>query len=256
MEKLAIITGAFNIIVEFILLMAVDRISGFATPMWKKAMCACVIGLYASLCMLPWGAATSGSYLRWCLLTVIGLALYWRSSKCVPKIMLFLLLNFGVEGFQNLAQEKQLLSFSLAGLVIAFICVFCFRDGGSQRYIAVELNHNDRSLHLTALVDSGNTLRDPITGEPVLIISHKAAQELTGLTKAQLCSPLDTLESIPFMGLRLIPYHSIGMDNGMLLAMFLPGCKLAGKEKDLLVAFAPAGLGKEGSFQALAGGDL
>lgn len=256
MEKLAIITGVFNLIVEFILLMAVDRISGFATLLWKKAICACVIGLYATLCMLQWSTAISGSGLRWCLLAVVGIALYWRSGKCLPKIMLFLLLNFGVEGFQNLAQEEQLLSFSLAGVVIAFICVFCFRDGASQRYIAVELYYAGRSLHLTALVDSGNTLRDPVTGEPVLIISHKAATELTGLTRAQLSSPLDTLESSPIMGLRLIPYHSIGMDNGMLLAMALQGCKLAGKEKDLLVAFAPAGLGKEGAFQALVGGDL
>ena len=256
MEKLVYVVGIFHLIVAYILLMAVDRLSGYYCSQWKKVLFACLLGLYGSLCLLPQWSVLAKPLARWGLLALMGVGLYWRGGKLLPRLALLLLLNFGVDGFQRIASEKELLSFAAAGVAIAFICVFSFRDASSQRYLSVELVNGSVHLCLTALVDTGNTLRDPVTGEPVLIISHKAAFMLTGLTRQQLSDPLTTMEKAPISGLRLIPYHSIGKDNGMLLGMRLSGCKIAGKEKDLLVAFAPSGLGKESSFQALAGGEL
>lgn len=256
MEELVFVVGAFNFIVEFILLMAVDRLSGYASSRWKKLLWASFVGIYGGLCLTSRFRFLGAVPLRWGFLTLLGILLYWRGGKMLPRLALMLLLNFGVDGFQRIADENQLFSFAAAGVLIAFLCVFCFRDGASQRYIAVELVYGETRVPLTALVDTGNTLCDPVTGERVLIISHGAAYRLTGLTKQQLTNPLDTMEQGTIPGLRLIPYHSVGKENGMLLGLRLTGCKIAGKERDLLVAFAPAGLGKEGSFQALAGGLL
>lgn len=256
MEKLVIVVGIFRFVVAYILLMAVDRLSGYECGQWRKLVFACVFGLYGSICLLPRWSVLAGPFFRWGLLLIMGTALYWRGGKLLPRLALLLLLNFCVDGFQRIASQDELLSFAVAGVAIAFVCVFSFRDAASQRYLSVELKYGSTYLFLTALVDTGNCLRDPVTGEPVLIISCKAAFQLTGLTREQLNDPLAVIEQAPVSGLRLIPYHSIGQDHGMLLALRLPGCKVAGKEKDLLVAFAPTGLGKESSFQALAGGEL
>ncbi len=256
MQELALVVGLFNFIVEYILLMAVDRLSSYPTPIWKKAVVAAVSGVQGGLCLMPGFAFLGRSLWRWCVLAGLGLFLYLRGGKKLARLAIMLLLNFGVEGFQQFASQNQLLSFAAAGVMVAMICVLCFRDSTSQRYLSVELRYADVKLDITALADTGNTLRDPVTGEGVLIVSHKVAHQLTGLTRQQLVRPLETLTAQPIPGLRLIPYHCVGCDNGMLLALRLPGCKIGGKEKDLLVAFAPAGLGKEGSFQALAGGVL
>lgn len=256
MEKLIFVVGVFNFIVEFILLMAVDRLSGYSSSRWSKLFAASLIGLYGGLCLTSQFSFLGAVPFRWSLLGLLGLFLYWRGGKMLPRLALMLLLNFGIDGFQRLADQNQLFSFAAAGVLVAFICVFCFRDSASQRYASVELVYEGNHVSLTALIDTGNTLRDPVTGEPVLIISHKAAYQLTGLTRQQLANPLETAEQAVIPGLRLIPYHSVGKENGMLLGLRLNGCKIAGKEKDLLVAFAPAGLGKEDSFQALAGGVL
>ena len=103
-----------------------------------------------------------------------------------------------------------------------------------------------------ALRDTGNTLRDPITGGEVLVIGADAAGELTGLTQAQLRNPIDSLGTIP--GLRLIPYHSIGNEGGFLLALKLQNVKIGSWKGSSLVAFAPEGLNLEGTYQALTGG--
>ena len=256
MERLVSIVGIFHLIVAYILLMAVDRLSGYYTGQWKKLCFACVYGLYGSLCLLPQWGALAMPLVRWALLVFMGVLLYLRGGKLFSRLALLLLLNVGVDGFQRLASQEELLSFAAAGIAIAFICVFSFRDASSRRYLSVELTNGSVRICLTALVDTGNHLHDPVTGEPVLVISYKAASLLTGLTYEQLNDPLTTIEHAPISGLRLIPYHSIGCDHGMLLAMRFQGCKIAGKEKPVLVAFASMGLGKENSFQALAGGDL
>ena len=42
-------------------------------------------------------------------------------------------------------------------------------------------------VSIVALRDSGNTLRDPVSGEQVLVVSGEVAEKLTGLTQEQLC---------------------------------------------------------------------
>lgn len=256
MEKLIFVVGALNLVVEYILLMAVDRLSGFSSSRWRKLLCASLAGVYGGLSLTNRYAFLGLIPVRWGFLALAGLFLYWKGGKMLPRLALMLLLNFGIEGFQSLADKDQLFAFAAAGILISFLCVISFRDNASQRYVSVELTYGANRAALTALVDSGNTLHDPISGEPVVIISHKAAYQLTGLTRQQLLNPLDTMEKSGIPGLRLIPYHSVGKENGLLLALRLTGCKIAGKEKDLLVAFAPAGLGKEGLIQALVGGVL
>ena len=55
-------------------------------------------------------------------------------------------------------------------------------------------------------------------------------------------------------GLRLIPYRAIGVAGGLLLAVRLEGVRIGNKNADTLVAFAPEGLGGNGTYRALTGG--
>ena len=140
---------------------------------------------------------------------------------------------------------------SAAG-VICLLCCIGFRGKlGGTSYVPVELNYADRHIVLTALQDTGNTLRDPVTGQQVLVIGADAANKLIGLTKSQLQTPVESVNAIP--GLRLIPYHSVG-SNGFLLAMRLSNVKIGSWQGSTLVAFAPEGLSGEGAYQALTGG--
>ena len=45
----------------------------------------------------------------------------------------------------------------------------------------VDIRHGPHHLTLTALIDSGNLLRDQVTGLPVIVISRRAAQRLVQL---------------------------------------------------------------------------
>ena len=109
-------------------------------------------------------------------------------------------------------------------------------------------------MKLLALRDTGNTLRDPITGKQVMVINLEAASKLTGLTRQQLQAPLETIAKRPIAGLRLIPFHTIGQGSGMMLAMAFEDVIVNGRKERSVVAFAPENFGEKGVWQALVGG--
>ena len=123
-----------------------------------------------------------------------------------------------------------------------------------RRLIPVEIIGQGKTIHLHALYDTGNELRDPVTGESVLVIGSPEAKRLTGLTKKQLAEPLKTMEQMPLPGLRLVPFRAVGAEHGLLLAMRFRRVRVGRRTGDALVAFAPQSFGTE--YQALAGGTL
>ena len=138
---------------------------------------------------------------------------------------------------------------------VLLLCMFGFRGvPGSREYVPVELNWKGRREELLALRDTGNTLRDPVTGQSVLIVDAAAAWHLLGLTRQQLQKPVETVAAGEFPGLRLIPYSTVGQSNGMLAALRMENVRIDQWRGSTLVAFAPAGLDAEGGYRALTGG--
>lgn len=78
----------------------------------------------------------------------------------------------------------------------------------------VELRVEDRSVMLPAMLDSGNLLRDPVTGLPVLVIPAKAARTLF----PSLADP-SFLPGLP-LGFRLLNVRTAA--GSALLPMFRP----------------------------------
>ena len=126
---------------------------------------------------------------------------------------------------------------------------------GTVQYEQVVFGNTGKPISVLALRDTGNTLKDPVTGESVLVISPEVACRLTGLTQEQLREPLDTMAGKVLPGLRLIPYQTIN-GAGMLLGMRFQNVKIGNRKVDPIVAFATEGLGRGDVYQALTGGTL
>lgn len=141
----------------------------------------------------------------------------------------------------------------LGAVIVASLSVLGFRNGYAKQYLPVILRHNDKSVVLTALFDSGNTLRDPVTGQPVLVVAAEVAEKLIGVKKEDLRVPYGVIGRLP--GSRLVPFRAVGCENGLMLAVRIRDVSVGNWRGSCLVAFAPNGLGAE-KFQALVGGTL
>lgn len=241
-----------NFLVDWLLLMGAGRLCGYPLSPGRTALGAVLGGLYGGVCLLPGFGFLGNTLWRMAMLLFMAVIAYGFEKSAVPRGALFLLLSMALGG---VAQETKGDFFSIAASAggLCLLCILGFRGrvaGG--RYLPVELSYGDCHLRLTALEDTGNTLRDPVTGASVLVVDGATAGKLTGLTKAQLEQPVENIGALP--GLRLIPYRAVGTESGMLLALKLNNVKIGPWEGSRLVAFAPGSLGVSGEYQALTGG--
>lgn len=243
-----------NFLVDWMLLLGTNRLAGYPLSWGRTALAAAAGGLYGISCLLP-GFSFLGSFL-WrgvSLVLMGGTAFGWHSGS-LRRIGIFVLLSLAMGGLAEAVGRGDLVLLVAEAAGLWALCGVLFRNDCAASYIPVRLCCGGRTVSLTALRDTGNTLRDPVTGEQVLVAGADVAGELLGLTSRQLRDPIGTVASGRYAGLRLIPYRSVGQPGGMLLAVRMEESTVGGKKMRPLVAFAPEDLGGGGAYRMLTGG--
>lgn len=121
-------------------------------------------------------------------------------------------------------------------------------------------------VELTALVDSGNRLREPMSGAPVMVVDLAAVTaQLPPAVRAAALHPErpELLAALPppwDQSCRPVPYQSLGRASGLLLSVLPTGLRISnpvvgGRDRDsqtrLYIGLSPAPLDPSGLFQAL-----
>lgn len=242
-----------NFLVDFLLLVGTNRLVGYPNGIQKCMIAGALGGFYAGACMLPgFHFLGNGLWRVVCLILMGGIAFGWNRSG-IQRGAIFLLLTMAMGGIATGLHAESFWTLVGAGVGIWMLCRMGFR-GGQKEYVPVALNWNDRKMCLVALRDTGNTLRDPVSGESVLVAGADVAENLLGLTCHQLSHPVETLASTDIPGIRLIPYHAVGQPGGLLIAVRFRQAKIGNTYADPLVAFAPEVLARGEVYQMLTGG--
>ena len=117
--------------------------------------------------------------------------------------------------------------FVITTKLFSFLSGKSFRTNSLKKKLYISFENN--TAELTALLDTGNSLVDPISLSPVIIVEYK---QMKNLFSKDIQLSLDKLDSdnitwimkdIILKGLpaRLIPFSSLGKRNGMLIG-FVP----------------------------------
>lgn len=243
-----------NFCVDFLLLLGTNRLAGYPPGVVRIFLAAAFGALYSGVCLIRGFHFLSGGLWRVVSLALLtGIAFGWEPGS-FRRCGIFLLLSAALGGVTLGLGRTRLLLLLLCAAGVWILCVITSGNGvGKNQYIPVRLCYGGRNVELTALRDTGNTLRDPVTGERVLVIGASPTQKLTGLSREQLKHPLETLAHGPIPGLRLIPYSSVG-GSGMLLGLRLKDVTVGNRKQGAVVAFAPDGLDGAKGYEALTGG--
>lgn len=240
-----------NSVVDLLLLTGACVLAGYSPEKHRLIPAGVLGGLYT-------GAAATGQlyflgnwYWRLVFMGLVCMAGYGLHRATLRKGALYILLRLALDGIGAGMDQGGYWALGTGALGLCVVCCVGFRGGFGKRYVPVEVRHNGKCIHLTALYDTGNTLKDPLTGRSVMVVGPELAAELAGLTPQQLRTPAQTIFSLP--GGRLIPYRTISNSGGLLLALPLPDVRIGSWRGKCLVAFAPEQLGN-GEFQALTGG--
>ena len=243
-----------NFLVDGLLLMGANRLTGHPIGWRRCAQAAAVGGVYAGVCMLPECRFLGSTLWRIiCLAAMAAIAFGWNFSA-LRRGTIFVLLSMALGGMAIGLGRGNFASLVLAATGVALLCALGIRSPlGIDKYQPVELCWKGQRLKLIALVDTGNTLTDPITGESVLVVGMDIGSRL-GISREMIGDPITALTSGSLPGARLIPYRAVGKPGGMLLMLRLEEVRLGGRVVSPMVAFAPEELGRNDEYQALAGG--
>ena len=245
-----------NFAVDFFLLLGTNRLAGYPPGIRRAALAAAVGGLYAGACVMPGYSFLGNPFFRVVVLAAIGVVAFGVDQGGLRRSVLFLLLSMALGGLAICLDRGGFWSLVLASGILCLLCLLGFRGrAGQQRYVPVMIRYGGKEVHVTALVDTGNTLRDPVSGWPVLVVEYGVAEKLLPISRGELSRPIETMAMGKLPGIRLIPYSAVGQTAGMLLAVRPDSVQICGKNMEYVVAFAPQTLGC-GQYQALAGGAL
>lgn len=267
-----------NLTVDYLLLLASARITGEMISRPRLALGALLGGAYAALLFLPGGRWLAHPLCKVCSAVLMVLISFGRS----PGLLRLTLVFFGVSA----ALSGVVLALQLLGaggltlengvlytgfdvrlvLVTAIVCcavlshVFdrAARHGGRRGDLnPARLTLGEKSLCLTVLLDTGNTMTEPVCNRPVMVAEARALETLL----PREVDPADPVGTMERMGddelrrrFRLLPYRAVGVEYGMLLAVRTDRVELGGRElKGLLVALSPTPVSDGGAYQALMG---
>lgn len=217
--------------------------------LWRMLLTALMLSILAM-------AGQTGIGLRLLLLPLSALSplLAWPD---VPRrfrlrmVVTGALLSLWLTGFLRFISPAALPGALLLLAGCAALSVFpraVSRRGAAPPTTAVEVHVGPRQLTLTALVDSGNLLRDAITGLPVIVISQRAAVRLLPALPER-TNP-DALRAL-LPGMRLMPVRTVS--GTAMMTVLRPDCIRILTGASWQTAAALIGLSPDGyeGFQAL-----
>lgn len=248
------IAGLAVFLIQYLLILGTNKLFGWPLQLCRSALAAGIGSVYAVGCILPGYWHLGKPY--WWLLFYLAMAVmaFGIGRSALLSTAAFLVINLSLTGLALGIGKGG--AWSLLSCLAVSICgwALSFMERKRKGFIPLTVTYGRKTVCLTALVDTGNALRDPISGKQVIVVDQDVAMQLLGLGKQALEQPLQTVAAQKIPGLRLIPYHSIGCPSGMLVGLKMDEVKIGGETVDQIIAFAPQKIGSGKGFEALAGG--
>lgn len=241
-----------NFLVDLLLLVAANRLSGYPVGLKRAIPGAVVGGLYGGACILPGLSFLSGTLWRCVALAAMAVIAFGARRESLRRSVVFILLSMALGGIAVGLDGGSFWKLALSAAAVCAMCLLGFRGRLGEQYVPVEIVAEGEVVRLTALRDTGNTLTDPLTGQQVLVAGAQVGHRLLGLTREELADPVAAMGKVP--GLRLLPYHSVGRSDGLLIARRFSEVRIGSWRGSCLVAFAPEELGEGKPYEALTGG--
>lgn len=202
-----------NLAVDYFLLVLTAKVAGVYIKRSRLLASALVGALLAVLLYFPPLPKALALLLRLAVCCVTALAAFiGEPGKSWPRllgifVMVTLLLAGIVLGLSELGggarMQNGVLYFEISGTVMAlsFMAVYVLsglvlgkgRASPGRSYQEVTAEMGERTVRFRALTDSGNLLRDPMSGRKVIVVESRAIAPLFGGMTGELLQSLDAL---------------------------------------------------------------
>lgn len=164
----------------------------------------------------------------------------------------------------------------ILGAIIAFIIIMTAftvvksKITKKDMFCQIAIQINGKEIETTAMIDTGNLLKEPITNTPVIVVEHtllydcipkEILNHLEEILGGDFSNIPETIKEKYIAKLKFIPFSSLGKQNGMLLGMRAEAIKIRGNNKEekkegIMIGIYNKSLTKRGEYRALMGIEL
>lgn len=270
-----------NALVDYLLLLCAARLAGEPLKRLRFALGAVLGGGYAVAIFLPGLGFLERPACRLAAAVLMVLAAFWDSRRLGRQVLIFFALScafaggvlaISMLGGQGLSLNRGVIYSGMDLKIVLLSAAGCYavlslllqkavrHTGFTGELKAVRLELEDRTVELTALTDTGNTLTDPVTGQGVMVAEGERLLPLFAVSQRpsvqELRDPAGALERLTGAGghFRLLPYRAVGVDRGLLLAVRVDRAVVDGEDRGaMVVALSPTPVSDGGGYGALLG---
>ncbi len=282
-----------NLIINYLLLWTTSKISKKRASTMRILAGACLGAVYAVVMFFP-AFKIYYTFIAKILFSMVLIAVTFNIEKArefVKVLTIFYVVSFTFGGaalglfyFTNvgafigalvsngviyftLPWKVLLLSSMIAYIIIRITWSIIARKMGRENmFVPLVIIFDNKSICVNALIDTGNSLYDPISKFPVVVVEFNAIKELLPEDIQQIfseCSENDLNLISKIMSnsdwvsrFRLIPFTSLGKENGMLIGFKPDEVEIMeGEEKkdikDIIVGVYNKKLSKDETYRAL-----
>ena len=160
----------------------------------------------------------------------------------------------------------------IVGFIITHIAFKIVKNKMSKKDIIyeIEININNKKVKVKAMLDTGNMLRDPITKTPVIVVEknklyeilpNKILDNINKIIGGDEENIISLEEQNYISRLKIIPFNSIGKQNGLMLGFKADEIKIIMDEeietiKNIIIGVFDKEFCKNDSYSALIGLDI
>lgn len=283
-----------NLLMNYIILYATGIVMKIKMKVVRLLLASLIGAVYSIVAYISTFEIYSNIILKFILSIIIIYVAYnpQTAKKMWKELMAFYLVSFVFGGAafaliyivkpQEILMKNGLflgtypLKTVLLGAVVAFILIITVfaiaknKIAKKDMFCDIKFKLNGKEIKTKAMIDTGNLLKEPITNTPVVVVEHTLLYD---------CMPKEILNHLEdILGgdfkkvpeeirlkyiskLKLIPYSSLGKQNGMLLGIkpdFLVIQEEENEEKkdNIILGIYNKSLTKRGEYRALLGIEL
>ena len=241
-----------NLILNVIILYATSLIAKINLKIIRTLISACIGSIYAIMYYIFQIGLYSNIIFKFVLSVImIYVAFNPKEFKTLLKVLILFYLTSFVFGGASLsviylvnAQRiniqngmiigKYTMNTIFTGIIIAFIViVIAFKIIKSKiskndLFCDIRFKINNKEIKTKAMLDTGNLLKEPITNIPVVVVEHKLLYDvipneildnIENILGGDLEDISDEVKSDYISKLKVIPFTSLGKQNGILLGI-------------------------------------
>ena len=283
-----------NLIMNYIILYGTGVIAK-VPPKQVRIIIASLIGaIYAIIAYMSVLKIYSTFILKIILsIIIVYIAFYPKNiKKMLKQLVLFYLVSFVFGGAaffliyvvkpQEIIMKNGVfvgtypLKIAILGAVVGFnIIVLTYKIISNKLskkslFCKIKIKLCNNELNTIALIDTGNLLTDPISNMPVIVVEHTVLYDilpkqilnnLENILGGDLDNFSEEIRREYISKLKVIPFSSLGKQNGMLLGIKADEINIEREEENItkdniIVGIYNKSLTKKGEYRALIGMDL